>query len=103
MECLLHYRFRFTNEVELIRICFEENQIEYREMDNLILISSAQLSFTEVAILIYQKLIPASLSKSDYLYLYTVRNERDWFCMIIKKVGHFRMYNIISRLKNVTK
>jgi hypothetical protein len=103
MECLLHYSFRFTNEVELIRVCFEENGIYYREMDNLILISSAQLSFTEVAILIYQKLIPASLSKSDYLYLYTVRNENEWFCMIVKKSGNLRMYNIISRLKNLTK
>jgi hypothetical protein len=85
MDCLLHYRFRFIDEVKLLRVGFEENGIEYREMDNLILITSAQLSFTAVAILIYQKLIQAPLSKSDYLYLYTVGNEKDWFCMIIKK------------------
>lgn len=103
MNCLLHYRFRFTDEVKLIRACFEENKIEYREMDNLILISSANLSFTKVAILIYQKLSRASLSKTDYLYLYTVKNEKDWFYIIIKKIGHSRMYNILSRLKNVIK
>ncbi len=103
MDCLLHYRFRFTDEAELLRVCFEENGIEYREMDNLILLSSPNLSFNEVAICIYQKLMMASLSKADYLYLYTVSHQNQWFCIIIKKIGHSRMYNIISRLKSTVK
>jgi hypothetical protein len=103
MECLLLYRFRFTDEVKLIRACFEENGIECREMDNLIFISSAHLKFNEVAILIYQTLNQAAFSKSDYLYLYTVQNEKYWFCMIIKKIGHSRMYNILSQLKGISK
>ncbi|KOY84424.1 hypothetical protein AD998_20705 [bacterium 336/3] len=103
MEVLLHYRFRFIDKVKLIKECFDENGVEYREMDNLIFISSTHLRFTEMAVLIYQKLIKASSSKTDYLYLYTVNNEKYWFCIIIKKIGNSRMYNIISRLKSTMK
>lgn len=103
MDCFLHYRFRFADEVKLIKDCFEENGIEYREMDNLILVNSNHLRFNELAICIYQKLKMASLSKTDYLYLYTVSHQNQWFCIIIKKIGHSRMYNLISRLKSKMK
>lgn len=103
MDCVLHYRFRFTDEVNLIKDCFEENGIEKIEMDNLIMIRSTHLSFNELAICIYQKLMMASLSKTDYLYLYTVSHQNQWFCIIIKKIGLSKMYNLISRLKNKMK
>jgi hypothetical protein len=80
-----------------------EYGINYREMDNLIIISLGQLSYSEVAIIIYKKMTRVSFSKSDYLYLYTVSNRNDWFCVIIKKAGNSRMYNITSRLNRTLK
>ncbi len=99
MDCFIHYRFALENEAKPILECFRENKIEFREIDNLILVSSASLSFMELAVLIYRKLENVPIKKSDYLYLYTVNTPNNWFCIIIKKIGLAKMYNIISRLK----
>jgi hypothetical protein len=99
MDYFLHYRFQAKDGVKLIRECFEENEIEFREIDNLILLTSTHLNFTELAIELYQKLSVIAVGKKDYLYLYTVKDERNWFCIVIKKIGITKMYNIISRLK----
>jgi hypothetical protein len=99
MDCFLHYRFQTKDGANLIRECFQENEIKFREIDNLILLTSTHLSFTELAIALYQKLSLAAFAKADYLYLYTAKNEDNWFCIIIKKIGTSRMYNIMSRLK----
>lgn len=99
MDCFLHYRFQTKDKVKLIRQCLEENNVQYREIDNLLFLSTSHLSFTQLAAALYQKLSVVAMSKTDYLYLYTVRNEHNWFCIVIKKIGTARMYNIISRLK----
>jgi hypothetical protein len=98
MDCFLHYRFQTKDRASLIRQCFQENEIEFREIDNLILLTSAHLSFTVLAIALYQKLSLVAFAKTDYLYLYTVANEDNWFCIIIKKIGASRIYNIVSRM-----
>jgi hypothetical protein len=99
MDCFLHYRFQTQDEARLIKQCFHENQIEFSEVDNLIFLTTAQLIFTNLAVELYQKLSKASIAKNDYLYLYTVKNQDNWFCIVIKQMGISRMYNIMSRLK----
>jgi hypothetical protein len=94
MDCFLHYRFGSNDLVKLLSECFKKNQIEFREIDNLILISSNRHNFIELATALYETLLPFKLSKSDYLYLYTSRDENNWFSIIIKKMGISKMYNI---------
>ena len=99
MDCFLHYRFQTKEEVRLIKECFHDNHIEFSEVDNLIFLTTARLSFTDLAVELYQKLSKASVAKNDYLYLYTVKSQDNWFCIVIKQIGISRMYNIMSRLK----
>jgi hypothetical protein len=99
MDCFLHYRFQTKDRASLIKECFQDNEIEFSEVDNLIFLTTAHLSFTELAVELYQRLSKTSIAKTDYLYLYTVKNEDNWFCIVIKQMGISRMYNIMSRLK----
>ncbi len=98
MNCFLHYRFESKDAIELIKECFHKHQIEFREIDNLIMLSASNMSFMEVAAVLYKKLLPNKLIKSDYLYLYTSHSEKNWFCIILKKIGITKMHNIDSRL-----
>jgi hypothetical protein len=75
MDCFLHYRFESKEMALFIKECFHEHQIEYREIDNMILLSSNHMGFAEVSAVLYKKLLPFSTAKSDYLYLYTSRSE----------------------------
>ena len=102
MDCFLHYNLQSKDEARLMRECFQENKIDYREIDNLILISSNSLRFTDIAILIYKKFSETSFSKTDYLYLYTANSQPSWFCIIIKKIGHSRIFNIVLQLRKMT-
>jgi hypothetical protein len=99
MNCFLHYRFQTKDELRLIKECFQENQIEFSEVDNLIFLTTTHLSFTDLAVALYQRLSKSSIAKNDYLYLYMVKNQENWFCIVIKQIGIAQMYNIMSRLE----
>ncbi|MFM9839643.1 MAG: hypothetical protein ACKVOQ_15345 [Cyclobacteriaceae bacterium] len=53
MDCFLHYRFQSKDGAKRIKECFQENDIEFREIDNLILLTSARFSFTQLAVALY--------------------------------------------------
>lgn len=99
MECFLHCRFQFLNNYNLLEAFLTSNKINYTLIDNLFQIHDSKLHSIELAVLLSNKISFSNIDKSDYIYLYTANNNSSWYCSIIKKMGHHRIYNLEHRYK----
>lgn len=98
MEYILHCRFQFLNNYNLIEAFFTSNEISFVLIDNLFQIQTSRFQSIELAVLISSNISFSNIDISDYIYLYSANNN-SWHCYIIKKIGHYRIYNLSHRYK----